>query len=314
MEKKNNLKTSIILLVGAGCAVVLLVCLFYRIQIIKKSESITSKDSDFFLNLLEVEVRKDIYLPNLPQETTPSLPPNSPPIREYLLSPCPYQKGPPRVAIIIDDIAYPAQIPLLKKIPVKFTPSIMPKGDFNLKSYELKENFPFYMVHLPLEAESFYQKEYKWLMVGDSVQKISRYIQEIKQDFPEVRFINNHTGSRFSADYASMKKLLKILQEEGIVFIDSRTTPKSAAMNVSDELGIAMLGRDVFLDYVRERNSIKKQLQSAIHLAKKRGYALVIGHPYKETIDVLQEIPILESEVEFVFVYELFCQTIIKEQ
>ncbi len=212
----------------------------------------------------------------------------------------------PVVAIIIDDIISMKQVKRIKALDIKVTPSIMPNSTANPHSNKLRELFSFYMVHLPLEAENFFQKEHVVLHVGDSEESICKRIETIKQEFPEVMFLNNHTGSKFSADFDSMEKLLRCLKDSGIVFIDSKTTAKSVAKKVYNTLGEELLSRDVFLDYERNRSIIKKQLDATISLAKKKGYAVAIGHPYAETFEILNDKTLLDRGVEFVYVYELY--------
>ncbi|MFP3373564.1 divergent polysaccharide deacetylase family protein, partial [Pseudomonas sp. SIMBA_068] len=53
-------------------------------------------------------------------------------------------------------------------------------------------------------------------------------------------------------------------------------------------IGLAHVSRDVFLDDVRTTEAISGQLQQGIALARKQGSAVLIGHPYPQTLDVLE--------------------------
>lgn len=211
----------------------------------------------------------------------------------------------PKLAIIIDDVGFAAQAKEIKRLPFKVTPSIFPPARFNPQSHHLAREFPFFMVHLPLEAHNFYQKEHEWLLASDTKERMRRKIRAIKRDFPRLQYLNNHTGSLFTASRPAMERFLEVLEEEGITFIDSRTTPQTKAPEIFAQKGRFLLSRDVFLDHERSIAYVRSQLQEAVKIAKERGYAVAIGHPHAETLRVLRESEGLKKEVEFVYVNEL---------
>jgi polysaccharide deacetylase 2 family uncharacterized protein YibQ len=58
------------------------------------------------------------------------------------------------------------------------------------------------------------------------------------------------------------------------------------------ELGVPSAERQVFLDNDRSPKEIQAQIQRLLTLARQRGSAIAIGHPYPATLAVLaQEIP-----------------------
>lgn len=224
------------------------------------------------------------------------------------------QRSKPQLAIIIDDVANKGQLDRVLGLPFKVTPSLFPRSEASKNTPYIAKNAPFYMVHLPLEAKSFYQKEHKWLFVGDSREKIKERIQEIKRDFPNLTYLNNHTGSKFTEDWNSMQYLLEALQEEQIIFVDSKTTGKSVTSQYYKDkpktnpcLQRPFLQRDVFLDNELEEEKIAIALKNAIKIAKQKGYAIAIGHPHSITIKTLKNMQgVLEkSGVEMVYVNEL---------
>lgn len=214
-------------------------------------------------------------------------------------------KGKPKLAIIIDDVAFSNQINLIKKIPFKVTPSFFPPTKRHPDTVKLAKQFNFAMVHLPMEALNYKSPERDTLMVGDSFFKMKKRIEQIKIWFPHIRYYNNHTGSKFTSDFNSMKKFFKIMKEENLVFVDSRTTADTKAPLLAKKYGFHLLSRDVFIDNNPDKNLIKKQLKLAIKLAKKRGYAIAIGHPHTNTLKVLINAKSLFRDVELVYIKEL---------
>ena len=214
-------------------------------------------------------------------------------------------KGKPKLAIIIDDVAFSHQVKLIKKIPFKVTPSFFPPTKRHPDTVKLSHQFTFAMIHLPTEALSFSRPENATLLVGDSYDKIKSRIKQIKNWFPHIKYYNNHTGSKFTADLDSMKKLLKVMRNEGLIFVDSRTTAATKAPVIAKKDGFRLISRDVFIDNSSDKKLIRKQLRKAVKIAKKRGYAVAIGHPHTNTLEVLINAKPLLKDVDLVYIKEL---------
>lgn len=196
--------------------------------------------------------------------------------------------GEPKLAIIMDDISTNAQVRELKKLSIKVTPSIFPPEKEHPKSAELAKEFSVYMVHLPLQALNYTNEKANTLRTGDSKEKISQRIKDIKKDFKGVKYINNHTGSGFTSDFKSTLALLAELKNSEIYFIDSLTTNKSTVLDASKKLGLKYAYRAVFLDNEQNVSKILKMINKAVAVAKKDGVAIAICHPYKSTFEALK--------------------------
>jgi len=212
----------------------------------------------------------------------------------------------PKLSIIIDDVSNYHEVKMIKKIPYKVTPSFFPPTDRFPDTPELALLFKFYMVHLPLQAKSSFVRVMQGtLNIHDSQLTIERRIVNIKEYFPEVKFINNHTGSAFTSDYNAMFKLYYAVDHNGLIFVDSRTIGSTKAKEVAEAFNIAFLERNVFLDNKLEREYIRTQLKKAVKIAKRRGYAIAIAHPKTETLSTLRNSSDLLNGVELVYINEL---------
>ena len=90
--------------------------------------------------------------------------------------------------------------------------------------------------------------------------------------------------------------LMGELQQRGMFFVDSRTSAATVAAAKAQGIGLASLSRDVFLDDTRTVEAIAGQLEKAIALAHKQGTVVIIGHPYPQTLEVLErELPRLKA-------------------
>jgi len=217
-----------------------------------------------------------------------------------------HHKKVPKLAIIFDDVSFGYQVKQIKKLHLKVTMSFFPPTAIHPKTPKLAAKEPFYMIHLPMEAMNFNKEETFTLHVNDSLAVIDKRIKTIKELFPRVRYINNHTGSKFTSNKASVEKLITVLDKYNIKFLDSRTTSKTKVKEVMEKHHHRYMARDVFLDHKGDVASIKKQIALAVKIAKKYGAAIAIGHPHSNTLKALQQSKKLLKGVELVYVYQLY--------
>jgi polysaccharide deacetylase 2 family uncharacterized protein YibQ len=144
------------------------------------------------------------------------------------------------------------------------------------------------------------------LDVGLSESEVAARLDRAFAVVPDARGVNNHMGSRATADLATMQALMAALHSREAYFLDSRTTPHSVAEQAARVAAVPVLRRDVFLDLVGEPSAIRRALGQAIARARSVGSAVAIGHVHTATIDVLsQELGRMPSDVELVTPSEL---------
>lgn len=217
--------------------------------------------------------------------------------------PRPYQpatNGNAKLVIIMDDVSYAHDVKAIRSVGLPLVMSFLPPSSRHNESATLAQGVNGYMVHLPLEAVDFNDEEQVTLRITDSKETIAAQIQKIKKLYPEVHYINNHTGSKFTADEVAMDRLISVMRENGLIFVDSRTTAQSKAKVIDTKYGMRYLGRDVFLDHHDGVENIKKQIREAVAIAKRNGSAIAIGHPRPDTLQALKESKAVLSEVKLV--------------
>jgi len=212
----------------------------------------------------------------------------------------------PKLVIIIDDVAFKYQVRHIHELNLPITMSFFPPDKTHPHTAEFAKREKNYMVHFPLEAINFHHEEIDTLHVGDSYQKIKNRVDFILEQFPNLKFTNNHTGSKFTSNYKSMKNLIAILKSKGVHFVDSVTTAKTVIPRLAKELDFFYLRRDVFIDNELKVDKILKQLKKAIQIAKKRGYAIAIGHPHKVTLKAISQIRPYLNGVKLIYINELY--------
>jgi hypothetical protein len=132
--------------------------------------------------------------------------------------------------------------------------------------------------------------------------ELARATREALDAVPGAVGVNNHMGSRLSADRASMAAILGVIGERGLYFLDSRTSAESVAFAAARELDIPAAERQVFLDPDPRAEAVRYQFRRLLAAARERGAAIAIGHPHPATLAVLEEeVPLaLEHGYRFV--------------
>lgn len=210
----------------------------------------------------------------------------------------------PKVLIIMDDISMQSQVDMLDSLNLNITPSIMPRTKATPLTPSIAKNRQNFMLHLPLEALNYPQDELEPLNTGVDKDKIRQKLAAIKNDFPNLIYINNHTGSKFTQSKKDMQNLLEVFSEFGFRFIDSVTTINYVSPGF--ESSHFIMQRDVFLDNEQSISYTKKALKELISKARQKGYAIGICHPHKSTFLALRQMrKELDSSVELLIPGEL---------
>lgn len=196
-----------------------------------------------------------------------------------------------RVAIIIDDIGYNLKQGLRSaRFPASLTLAVLPHSPNGLALAELGfEEGKSIMLHAPMSNIKQTPLDPGGLTADMLRDEFLLTLRGNLQSIPHVIGINNHMGSYLTQLPEPMRWLMNELKQQQLFFIDSRTSADSRAWEIATEQGLASRKRDVFLDHERSVKAITQQFEQMINLAKRRGSALAIGHPYPETLQVLEQ-------------------------
>ncbi|HEU4839681.1 MAG TPA: divergent polysaccharide deacetylase family protein [Micavibrio sp.] len=221
--------------------------------------------------------------------------------------------GAPKVAIIIDDLGMDLKRSrAVMDLPAPVTLAFLPYGTKTKEYAEIgKKKGHSLIIHTPMEAMdgtiNIGPGGLKEAMTGEEFDKA---FDVMLKSFDGYEGINNHMGSRLTADGGKMERLMKTLKSKGLFFVDSKTNPKSVAAGEAQMGGVPFAERDVFIDHVETLEFARKALKHTEELALRRGYAIAIGHPKDNTIAALKEwLPTLKAKgIELVPVKELLIQ------
>ena len=206
----------------------------------------------------------------------------------------------PRLAIIIDDVGSDeSAVDAIFALHYPLTLSVLPNHPHSSEIAEEAYRRGYQvMLHLPMESQANEAPETQELRPWMSSAEVSRMLGEMLRNVPHAAGVNNHQGSLATSDPRLMAELMPLLRARNLFFIDSRTIAATVAYDTAERDGVRSAYRNVpFLDDIQQESAIHHQVEIAIHGAKEKGEAIVIGHPHPETLRVLREfLPQLKSQ------------------
>ena len=198
----------------------------------------------------------------------------------------------PRIAIIIDDLGYSRQRgQAIVDLPAPVTCAVIPFSHLSIRRQrQMCIRDREVLVHMPMATQNHVKLDRGGLQTGMNEPQLLDAVRQALSQIPQARGLNNHMGSALTEQQQPMGWLMTELKAHQLFFVDSRTSSHSVAQQVARQAGLSNAGRDVFLDNKRDLVSINQQFNQLIRLARQRGQAIAIGHPYPETVHYLQQV------------------------
>jgi polysaccharide deacetylase 2 family uncharacterized protein YibQ len=217
--------------------------------------------------------------------------------------------GGARLAIIVDDCGqWPAIERGFVALPIPLTLSVLPHVRYGAAiARAAADAGKGVMLHLPMETASGRYPGPGEITTAMSDAAIAAELRGDLADVPLARGVNNHEGSRATADARVMTDVAGVLADDGVYFIDSRTTAASVAETVMREHAVPTARRNVFLDNVDDEAAVAAALRQAAAYAHANGSAIAIGHPRAATLAAVRQLaPVLQADgITFVLAGEL---------
>jgi len=135
-------------------------------------------------------------------------------------------------------------------------------------------------LHQPMEAIGGQDPGPGAIYTGMNTAEILAILNKNIAEIGPVAGINNHQGSRITMDQQAMETVLAFCREQGICFLDSRTTAQTAAPAAARKLGIKIGARNIFIDNEQTRLSMSRYIEDGLTLAAHNGSAVMIGHTW----------------------------------
>lgn len=216
----------------------------------------------------------------------------------------------PKLAVIIDDIGFNRRFSDLIEINVPITLAVIPFTPYSLEAAS-KGNLAGMevMLHFPMEPKGYPASDpgKGALLISMSREAILGQTIASLNAIPNIKGVNNHMGSSFTEYSEGMEIVLSEIKKRNLFFVDSKTSMKSTGYSLSKSMDIRTAERNIFLDNVQTEEAITHQLMEAVKVAKHKGQAVAIGHPYPETVNVLKRLApgLKDKGIDLVFASDL---------
>ena len=210
--------------------------------------------------------------------------------------PPPGRRG--RLAILLDDGGQKMDlVATAGKLPPEVGVAILPFLPSSAETaFSMHEAGHEVWLHLPMEAVGDSDPGPGALMVDMTDEQLRDAVFMAINNIPHVVGINNHMGSKATANLRMMTWMMQDLAAMGLAFLDSRTTVDTVAEEAARVQGVKTGRRHVFLDNERTEAAIREQLEEAVYRARMEGEIIAIGHLNEVTVAVLaSELPDLEK-------------------
>lgn len=198
-----------------------------------------------------------------------------------------------KIVILIDDFGnrWNTFVRSFFELPGQINISVIPGFQLSRKvAVEAQKKGCEVLLHLPMEpVKADVQDNGYTILTRMTHSQMERVLKRALEDVPGVFGINNHMGSKVTADPRAMTTLLQIIRSMNLYFLDSRTSTVSVAYELAQKLGLRCGKRDIFLDAKMDKESIRNQLYRLVQKAKSHGYAVGIGHCHRHMLEILRD-------------------------
>ncbi len=209
----------------------------------------------------------------------------------------PWAEADGHLAIVIDDVG--RELHLLEKLMslrYRLTFSVLPGAVYadgvQLRLAADRRRYREVMLHLPMEPSdpaamtAGLESQETFLLATDDAAALQQKTRAALDKVPAAIAVNNHMGSKLTADRDAMDAVMSVLDERKVFFLDSRTHHDTQGMAAAQSAGVPALSRQVFLDHDASAEAIAAQLDEAARLSK-LGPTVAIGHPSAQMYEVL---------------------------
>ena len=219
----------------------------------------------------------------------------------------------PQIALIFDDFGKNSDIAqrFLTELDVPVTLAVLPyqshSNDIIGMAGKSGQTAFLHMPMEPLDAEAMGDLVDHYLLLSMDDDTMRNATRQMLADHKNVAGVNNHTGSRLTANRHAMDVVLAEIKRHNLIFVDSRTTADTVAEAAARSLEIPTGSRSIFIDQGYNGGDVKANMLKLAETARKEGYAIGIGHAIDTTLEeVISILPeITKSGISIVPIEEL---------
>lgn len=179
-------------------------------------------------------------------------------------------------------------------LPIPITIAVLPRLSHSVESAQkIRKSGKELILHQPMQALNSKVNPGPGAITPQMTEDeiIATLFYNINEIGP-VAGMNNHEGSAITADAEKMAVILKLANDEGIYFLDSRTNSETKVPYVANLMGYSYYERNIFLDNEKTKDNALQELKKGLAIANKNGSVIMIGHIWSAAFlpDFLMEV------------------------
>lgn len=226
----------------------------------------------------------------------------------------PWDRAHGHLAIVIDDVGRELDAHnKLQALRHPLTFSVLPGSTYaagaQLRLRDDPRRYREIWLHMPMEPidgaqmHAGHEAEEEFMRTTDDPALLRAKLDRALARVPAAVGVNNHMGSKLTAEPAAMDVVAEQLAARDLLFLDSRTTAETVAADAAARAGVPVASRQVFLDHDPSPQAMQAALAEAVQRAKSEPI-VAIGHPSPELAWVLEK-GLEEAHAQGVGVYPL---------
>lgn len=199
-------------------------------------------------------------------------------VEKYSIPPA---KNGATLVFIIDDGGYDTyNLKLYTSLPFPIAIAVLPKLAHSKDCAAIVRNSgQELMLHQPMQAQNLKLNPGAGAILPDmSLSEVYKQVSENIAEIGPIKGLNNHEGSLITCDVMKIGAVLDAVLDNGIFFVDSRTSAQTKAPQAALERDMKILERDVFIDDIISKDEMLAQIYRGLGIANKNGKVIMIGH------------------------------------
>ena len=199
-------------------------------------------------------------------------------------------KNRPRIAIMLGDMGLSdaATNAAIRQLPSAVTLAFAPYAS-NLQSWiaAARAGGHEVMLQLPMEPLDYPANDpgpnalLTSLTAADNIDRLEWLLGRVTGYIG----VTNYMGSKFTISPNDLRPVLQAIKDRGLMFLDSRASPRSVAAELARSMGLPEAINNRFLDNEASRSAVDARLEELERVAQATGTAVGIGYPYPVTIE-----------------------------
>jgi polysaccharide deacetylase 2 family uncharacterized protein YibQ len=201
--------------------------------------------------------------------------------------------GPPRVAVIVDDLGSRRDVfELLREIRRPLTVAVLPARPLTAAiAREASRAGMEVLLDLPMEPYRYPEVDPGpgALLMSMPPAEIQQLVASHLEAVAPAVGVMNRMGSRLTEDRPRMRAVLEVLAARRLFLVDAYTSSQSVAFDEARDAGVRAARRQILVDHTRGEAGDRARWDEVARWAERRGEVIVIAHGHPLTVGLLKE-------------------------